>query len=150
MSINTTASGEWWVDISVYESGYIPGSFSAGPFVEASHNMLAGLRNNNFDPSNSDYTYGLLTFVVLFRAVGILASMSWLFTYLRLAEREIFRFTTGIIAVVVMIIASLALLTFPDWACWWKRGVTGGVPFLQRGGLGTPVDSVERRECLPI
>ena len=116
------------MDISVYESGYIPGSFSAGSFVEASHNMLAGLRNNKFDRSISDYTYGLLIFVVLFLAVGILASMSKLFAYLRLAEREIFRFTTGIIAVVVMIIAGLALLTFPDWACWWERGVTRGVP----------------------
>ncbi|CAN0540778.1 unnamed protein product, partial [Laminaria digitata] len=50
-----TTGGDWWDTISVYESDYVPSAFSPGSSVEANHELLAGLRENDFDTSDSAY-----------------------------------------------------------------------------------------------
>lgn len=52
----TTTGGDWWDAISVYESDYVPGTFTPGSSVEANHELLAGMRENNFDTSDSAYS----------------------------------------------------------------------------------------------
>lgn len=56
MSDNSTSSYYWWDSISVYESDYVPEVFSAGSSVDTNHNLLAGLRDNDFDTTDTDYS----------------------------------------------------------------------------------------------
>ena len=54
------SSGDWWDDISVYESDYVPGTFTPGSSVETNHKLLAGMRENDFDTSDSAYSESLM------------------------------------------------------------------------------------------
>lgn len=56
MSATDDAGNNWWDDIAVFESDYVPDTFSAGSSVEANHNLLAGLRENDFDTTNTSYS----------------------------------------------------------------------------------------------
>ena len=53
---STTLSGEWWESISAYENNYVPDSFTPSSSVEANHDLLSGLRDNDFDITNQDYS----------------------------------------------------------------------------------------------
>jgi len=53
-SVNATSP--WYASIEVYSSDYEPASFEPGPSVDANHNLLAGLRDNDFEMTNSSYT----------------------------------------------------------------------------------------------
>lgn len=56
MSDSSTGSVNWWDSISVYESDYVPDVFSAGSSVDTNHKLLAGLRENDFDTTDTDYS----------------------------------------------------------------------------------------------
>lgn len=57
VDMSTTDTGDnWWENIAVFASDYVPDSYSAGSSVETNHNLLAGLRENDFDTTNNSYS----------------------------------------------------------------------------------------------
>lgn len=40
----------------MYESDYVPATFTPGSSVETNHELLAGMRENDFDTSDSAYS----------------------------------------------------------------------------------------------
>ena len=55
MSTSATG-GDWWESISVFSSDYVPSTFTPGSSVEANHDLLAGMRENDFDTTDSSYS----------------------------------------------------------------------------------------------
>ncbi|CAN0584521.1 unnamed protein product, partial [Ectocarpus sp. 12 AP-2014] len=56
MTTTSTTGGDAWYDnISVYSSDYEPATFTPGPSVEANHDLLDGLRENDFDVEDAQY-----------------------------------------------------------------------------------------------
>lgn len=55
---NSSDSGVdlWYENIAVYSSDYEPATFSAGSSVEANHDLLAGVRENDFDVEDTAYS----------------------------------------------------------------------------------------------
>lgn len=58
MAVNASSANatSWYDSIEVYSSDYEPASFQPGPSVDANHELLAGLRDNDFEMTNSSYT----------------------------------------------------------------------------------------------
>lgn len=54
--MSTSASPDWYENIEVFSSDYEPGTFEAGPSVETNHALLGGLRENDFEITDSAYT----------------------------------------------------------------------------------------------
>lgn len=58
-STSTTGAGSgdaWYDNISVYSSDYEPATFTPGSSVEANHDLLEGLRENDFDVEDTQYS----------------------------------------------------------------------------------------------
>lgn len=54
--MSTSNGTEWWDSIEVYSDDYVPASYSAGRSVETNHDLLKGLRENEFDIEDSAYS----------------------------------------------------------------------------------------------
>lgn len=52
---SATGSDAWYDSISVFSSDYEPATFTPGASVEANHDLLNGLRENDFDVEDSQY-----------------------------------------------------------------------------------------------
>lgn len=52
------SSQEWWENLSVNEGvgDYVPESYTPSASVEINHNLLAGLREDEFDNRDSTYS----------------------------------------------------------------------------------------------
>lgn len=53
---SANATTTWYESIEVYSSDYEPSTFEPGSSVDANHDLLAGLRDNDFEMANSSYT----------------------------------------------------------------------------------------------
>ena len=59
-------NNNWWQNISAYQSDYEPRSYNPTSEVVADHNLLEGLRENEFDTKDSSYSeYNTSTTVLL-------------------------------------------------------------------------------------
>lgn len=57
MASNSSSSSlNWWDGIEVFNSDYVPGIYKASDSVETNHDLLGGLRENEFDTSNTEYS----------------------------------------------------------------------------------------------
>lgn len=52
----TSFTSDWYEDIEVFSSDYEPATFEPGESVETNHALLGGLRDNDFEITDSAYT----------------------------------------------------------------------------------------------
>lgn len=70
----STATGDWWENIAVYESDYVPSTYSAPASVDANHALLGDLRENEFDFEDTGYSESLVEPAHLFCGLAGAAS----------------------------------------------------------------------------
>ncbi|CAM9803134.1 unnamed protein product [Ectocarpus sp. 12 AP-2014] len=136
MTTTSTTGGDAWYDnISVYSSDYEPATFTPGPSVEANHDLLGGLRENDFDVEDSQYSAGLVTLIIVFLVAGLLACclIPCLYKCLgtsrqeRLRERMKFGKQTHYRGNILMVLASVAAIASAAGAIWGLERADSGL-----------------------
>lgn len=124
----------------MYESDYVPATFTPGSSVETNHELLAGMRENDFDTSDSAYTYGLLTLAMVFLVAGILACILLPCCYLAigksrqemLSERLNFGRKMHYKGNLVMLVASVAAIATACGAIWGLEKTDTGLTNIEQ------------------
>lgn len=74
----TSLTSEWYEDIEVFSSDYEPDTFEPGDSVETNHALLNGLRDNDFEITDSAYTVCFESCVACWLAACGLLVVDWL------------------------------------------------------------------------
>eukprot|EP00752_Nemacystus_decipiens_P005381 g4879.t1 len=135
----TSLTSEWYLDIEVFSSDYVPDSFEPGESVETNHALLGGLRENDFEITDSAYTLGLLTLFLVFIVAGVLACflLPCLYCCLgtsrqkRLQERMRFGQQTHYKGNLLMVLASVAAVATAAGAVWGLQKADSGLTTIE-------------------
>ncbi|CAN0314917.1 unnamed protein product [Ectocarpus sp. 6 AP-2014] len=136
MTTTSATGGDAWYDnISVYSSDYEPATFTPGASVEANHDLLDGLRENDFDVEDAQYSAGLATLIIVFLVAGLLACclIPCLYKCLgtsrqeRLRERMQFGKQTHYGGNIFMVLASVAAIASAAGAIWGLERADSGL-----------------------
>ncbi|CAM9899295.1 unnamed protein product, partial [Ectocarpus fasciculatus] len=134
-STSATGSDAWYDSISVFSSDYEPATFTPGASVEANHDLLDGLRENDFDVEDSQYGAGLVTLIIVFLVAGLLACclLPCLYKCLgtsrqeRLRERMKYGEQTHYKGNILMVLASVAAIASAAGAVWGLEKADSGL-----------------------
>eukprot|EP00903_Cladosiphon_okamuranus_P012954 g12093.t1 len=145
---DTNLASAWYEEIEVFSSDYEPATFESGYSVETNHALLNGLRENDFEMTDSAYTLGLLTLFLVFIVAGVLACflLPCLFCCLgtsrqkRLQERLRFGEQSHIGGNLLMVIASLAAVATAAGAVWGLQRADSGLTNIESATQGVATD----------